>query len=88
MSDINSISDINNMNNSLPPKADPLAATSFLPFLALMSLTGDPVKLIRSALYGELANGKSDAVVHKEIKDIIKVLDEVESRLKKDDDTD
>lgn len=85
---MDNISGINNMNNGLPPKTDPLATTSFLPFLALMSLTGDPVKLIRSALYGELANGKSDAVVRKEIKDIIKVLDEVESRLKKDDDTD
>lgn len=85
---MDNMDNMDNMNNGLPPKADPLATTSFFPFLALMSLTGDPVKLIRSALYGELANGKSDDVVRKEIKDIIKVLDEVESRLKKDDGTD
>lgn len=85
MNNMNDINSMNTMSNGLSPKADPLATTSFFPFLALMSLTEDPVKLIRSALYGELANGKSDDVVRKEIKDILKVLDEVESRLKKDD---
>ena len=84
---MDNMNNMNSMNNGLPPKADPMAATSFFPFLALMSLTGDPVKLIRSALFGELASGKSDDTVRKEIKDIVKVLDEVESRLKKDDGT-